>query len=695
MGERVFADNQSGSAVHRLRLWLLIACLAMVAGFGSQATIAAPAGEHGAQQRSYQIPEWMSQETASRLAVGIDVYVPPYVPGPFGGEPEVQAYDGYYSLYWLIPGAPPTFLHVTGEYGGVIPDFSYYDRNIQLEQNATVLGYPAYHDLSPIYDIVYWAIGDVVYTVESHNLTADDSLSLANALMYMAPPEPSGGEETGGEETGGEEPETERVFTLGVPASVQSGEVAAIGVDGEGDVLLTAQDGYFHATGENTVVVSGGTSVDWEAPYYESDTTLYFYVYDLESGEELTSASTALEGYLSEGEVVVADVQCPPEATGGKQARIAVTGNGTIILSATDGSWPAESPNTDFQPDAEGGTVLVGTLADQASATLSWLAPPTTGTVYITVLDLNETVLDECGIEVVSTSVSGDLGAPALSSGGPLVSGDGTGVLEVDQSVVLRAIANPTGFAGDASGGPEANGPDYGLVAQQETEQTAQEEDDQETLSTASTSDDSGADTIDETELGPSTGADGMVAIGMNRNGGSLENAEGAKVVVPPGALSDQTTVMITPVEDHELPEVGNVTLVPGTAFDVSFSEADGRSVGELSAPATLTLSVKSAISGQGARIYRVDGTTLEPMPLVADNAGSVTTEITEHSRFVIGVPVATVAGTTETFNPFIVGGLAILALLSAGLLISRGVQRRKTRIIPVRRPAPSRVRYR
>jgi hypothetical protein len=114
-----------------------------------------------------------------------------------------------------------------------------------------------------------------------------------------------------------------------------------------------------------------------------------------------------------------------------------------------------------------------------------------------------------------------------------------------------------------------------------------------------------------------------------------------------------------------------------------------------LNAPATLTISLKSAATGQGARIYRIDGSTVSPMPLIADDSGSVTTEVTEHSRYVVGVPAATVAGSTQTFNPFIVGGLAILALLSAGLLISRGVQRRKTRIIPVRRPAPSRVRYR
>ncbi|CAN5549403.1 hypothetical protein BH23CHL4_BH23CHL4_03890 [soil metagenome] len=686
MTERVFSDITSGFNVQRFRLTLLLVCLALFAGISSQSASAAPVQAHATLNESYQSPDWMSQETASRLAVGIDVYAPPAVPAPFGGEPEVQAFDGYYGLYWQIAGAPPTFLRVTGELGGVIPDFSYYDRNIQLQQNATVQGYPAYHDLSPIYDTVYWSVGDVVYTVESHNLVSDDSLSLANSLMYVAPPEPA----EGGSTTG-----VERVFTIGVPPGVQAGEIAAIGVDGEGDVLLTAQDGYFPATGENTVVVSGGSSIDWEAPYYESDTTLFFYVYDIESGTELASSSTALEGYLSEGETVVADVQCPPEASAGKQARIAVTGNGTIMIYSTDGVWPVESPNTEFQPDAEGGQSLVGTLPDQASATLSWLAPATTGTVYVSVSDLDNTVLDECGIEVVTTSVSGDLGAPATNGNGSLVPGDGTGVLNVNQSVVLRAIANPTGFAGDASGGPEANGPDYGLAAQQVTGQTAQDADDEETASAAAPTDEESANTIDETELGPSTGAGGMIAIGMNRNGGSLENAEGAKVIVPAGALTDQTTVMIKPVDDHELPEVDSITLIPGTAFDVSFSEADGRSVGELNAPAMLTISLKSAGTGQGARIYRIDGSTVKPMPVVADGAGSVTTEVTELSRYVIGVPAAAVTGSTRTFNPFIVGGLALLALVSAGLLISRGLQRRKTRIIPVHRPAPSRVRYR
>ena len=139
-------------------------------------------------QPSAQTPDWLSDESASRLDVGIDVYAPAYLPGPFGGEPEIQASDGYFSFYWLQGGAPPTFLQVTGTYGGVVPDFSYYDRNIPLVQNASAMGYPAWRDISPIYDVIYWMIGDVLYTVESHNLTDGDSMSVVNSLMYVSAP---------------------------------------------------------------------------------------------------------------------------------------------------------------------------------------------------------------------------------------------------------------------------------------------------------------------------------------------------------------------------------------------------------------------------------------------------------------------------------------------------------------------------
>ena len=197
----------------------------------------------------------MSPETAATLDLGFDVLVPGYVPQPFAGEPAVTASEGFYSLYWVMPGTPPTFLQITGEVGGTIPDYSKHDRNVQLVENAEVQGNPAYHDLTPIYDLVYWQVGSVVYTVESHNLGDDDSLALANGLLLLAPGSDGGGEDQGAANA-----------TLSAPATVAAGEVATIDVAGGDGATLTADAGLFTGTGEAAIVVDGDSAVEWQAP---------------------------------------------------------------------------------------------------------------------------------------------------------------------------------------------------------------------------------------------------------------------------------------------------------------------------------------------------------------------------------------------------------------------------------------------
>src|SRR6478752_6893617 len=234
----------------------LIAIIAMALLFVAPVAEAAPGSSQPPIISANQLPDWLSSDTAARLNVGIDVLAPSYVPEPFGGEPEVQASDGYYSLYWLIPGAPPTYLRITGTAGGEIPAFSYYDRNVQLEQNDSVMGYPAWHDDTPIYDLVYWQVGNVVYTVESHNLAGDTTMGIANSLMSLVIPD-TGGETTGGEPDGGDGAQGTptdstgggpQVSAIGAPATVSSGEIAGISVKGSGDVYLVASDGYFPAS---------------------------------------------------------------------------------------------------------------------------------------------------------------------------------------------------------------------------------------------------------------------------------------------------------------------------------------------------------------------------------------------------------------------------------------------------------------
>jgi hypothetical protein len=151
---------------------------------------------------------------------------------------------------------------------------------------------------------------------------------------------------------------------------------------------------------------------------------------------------------------------------------------------------------------------------------------------------------------------------------------------------------------------------------------------------------------------------------------------------------------MIKPVDEKAIPELPGVSTVPGTAFDVSFGAADGQASPLLSS-AVLTIALQSATTSEHARIYRVEGNTLKVMPLTASDSGSVSTEIDGLSRYVVGIPQGNTAASTSSINPFLIGGLGLVALLSAGLLISRGLARRKPRMIPARRTSSSRVRYR
>jgi hypothetical protein len=164
---------------------------------------------------------------------------------------------------------------------------------------------------------------------------------------------------------------------------------------------------------------------------------------------------------------------------------------------------------------------------------------------------------------------------------------------------------------------------------------------------------------------------------------------------VPKDCFEDQTTVMIKPVDDKAIPETAGISTVPGTAFDVAFGAPDGRAVDDLPTPAHLTIALQSASMSENARIYRIDGNVLTLMPLTDSDAGSVSTEIDGLARYVVGVPQGNTAASTSSINPFLIGGLGLIALASAGLLISRGLSRRKPRMIPARRTNNSRVRYR
>jgi hypothetical protein len=166
-----------------------MAAILAVSGVLANPAAAAPTTSRSAVPvTTAQNVDYISPSVGAALDLGFPVLVPGWVPAPFAGEPSVEAGGGSYSLYWMNGGGEPTFLQVQGVVGGGLPAGSPYDLNIELSINASVNGYDAIHDVTPIYDAVWWIQGGVLYSVQSRNMTGTDSLSLAQSLIAFVPP---------------------------------------------------------------------------------------------------------------------------------------------------------------------------------------------------------------------------------------------------------------------------------------------------------------------------------------------------------------------------------------------------------------------------------------------------------------------------------------------------------------------------
>jgi hypothetical protein len=274
--------------------------------------------------------DWLSTEQASQLDIGFTVLVPSWVPAPFGGSPSIQASGGYYSLYWMNAGGAPTFLQITGEVGGSLPAGSPADLNNQLFINASVQGYDAIHDVTAIYDNVWWIAGGVLYTVSSNNMTGADSLSLANSLIaleapaYEQPteeateepteeptevateeptevateaPTPTPTPATDDDGTGGTEgptptPESGNVpvGSIGTAGTIGSGETDAVEVFASDAATVRASDGSFADTGQTFIGGVTGGSFAWQAPAVEVTTDVQFTLVDDATGTVTATA---------------------------------------------------------------------------------------------------------------------------------------------------------------------------------------------------------------------------------------------------------------------------------------------------------------------------------------------------------------------------------------------------------------------
>lgn len=384
------------------------------------ASAALPGAEHPATDRRNQTPGWMTPDIVNRLAnVGAPVLAPSYLPGAVSFLPSVDAYSGYYSFYWLVPGTPPTYLHITGTVGGSIPAYSKYDRNVPLTQNAFVLGTPAYHDLTPIYDLVYFAIGGVVYSVESNNI-ADTSLGIANSLAYVdlpvwepdppvqEPSTPPGSND--GSVTSPESPATTSPIisspTIVVPGVAYSEEMIVISVAGVAIADLTASDGSFTLTGDGEIAGALPGGFEWIPPRTQAGRTVRFTLTDPGNGEILATETLRVEPTPEDQIPVSADrLSCPVTLPMGSLGGIEIAGSGQLTLDASDGSFPDIGPNSTFagQSDVDGSDVLNGVIRTQRSAWVFFEPAESSAeyTTYIFLQNRQGTTLLECGIEIV------------------------------------------------------------------------------------------------------------------------------------------------------------------------------------------------------------------------------------------------------------------------------------------------------
>jgi len=407
----------------------------LVAGAGTRSIGAAPAIPASAVE-GRAAPSWMRSETASRLAQEFPVLVPEAVPAPFDVEPAVNAWPGHYDLYWVVVGGEPTFLEITGEAGGDIPDFSWYDRNVELTINADVGGVPAYRDLTPIYDNVYWQVDDVVYTVSSQRLEGATSLSVANALVRLEPSTP--------------DPMTDPP-SLTVPETVSSGKVVDISVTAGDGATLSAEAGAFVATGDGTYPGVTNETVGWAAPDVESELAVTFTLTDPDTGAWLAAATTVV--LAPARPTVPLALGCPVSVTSGASITIIASGGGDVVVEADTGTFPVAGANVGF--DGAGTSRLLGTLPETGSVSLTWLAPESNGTgigtLYLS--GMSGAGGDSCTVQIVgSSSAPVSPEAPATDPS-PTRSAARSTVASGDPATT-RAAADPAGSI-DSAGGSE------------------------------------------------------------------------------------------------------------------------------------------------------------------------------------------------------------------------------------------------
>lgn len=620
--------------------WLIAGLLLVPVSPGRRA-IAAPAHPLAAEVVRRVTPDWISAGTAARLDLGFDVLVPAHLPAPISGAPQVETNDGAYSLYWMKRGGAPTFLQVAGAVGGQIPAYSEYDRNNQLTINARVQGHDAYHDLTPVYDLVYWRAGDIAYSVNSRNLSDTDTLSVADALEVLkpssngdggnnglgveatappsdatAPPaDTSANDATAPPASGaGGDPVS---ASLSCPDTVVSGQLVYVTLSGSGRISVDARAGKWTTGSPNTdfdpsggggeimtgtIPDSGQATLAWRVPTVQSPLATYIFANDL-------SGNT-----LSECDVTINPGTPPPDATQPPAVAPAptavATAGGGVTGAAYSATQPATTTSGSLMPSVAGTGAASTAVATSVSS-------PTIRPVHFATVTVTRTVP-----------------RPATPAATP---------------VSPATPPPPTPMSPPPAATPTAS-PVVPLAAK----------------------------------------VAGAVAAVVGPAGGQVVNPRGATLTIPAGALTGATAVTIAPVPDPQLPVSPEVDLIPGSGFDVTFSGASGQPIEQVSEPVTLRLALSANQWRDGAAIYRVNGSTLERVGGSRLDRDGVTAPLSHFSRYVVGTPSPTATASRNLFRWLLIaiGGLAAVTLFGAVVASTRPRRPRSARRPP---PGPAR----
>ena len=616
----------------------------------------------------------MPPETAAQLDIGIDVLVPLSIPAPFSGVPQVSASSGYYSLYWFVGGGSPTLLQITGTAGGEIPAYSKYDRNVQLVANASVNGATAYRDLTPIYDLVYWKVGNVVYSVESQNSSVD-SLTIANGLNVLAVPASSS-------------PKTATVLS---PDQITAGDVGNVTVSVSGDATLSTDVGYFTANGASSISVSGDQTVEWQAPNLTDPVTATFQVTDPSDGSVLASTPTQI--VVQQSSSTAWGLECPPSGVEGEVVTVTASGSQRATLSASDGSFTGGSPaivlnldgstEVDFTMPFNAGVTARLTLSDGESAVATCeidVVAQENAEPTATATEIPRGIFpgDATDLSIPTGKeprLPSDLGTPSpVETVDPgTLPGDGTGIIEAGQvtppTVPPTALPTRTPKPGEPTSTPVPT-------------ETA--------VPTSTPTPENPMPT-----MVPQVGNERtrLVALEMGPEGGPLNSPYGVQIVVPKNTFTDTTSVTLQPVTDNQVPLQAGISLVPDSAYDISFAKLNGRGIdlGDKDVTVRVDLGERWA---DGATLFQLVNGQATPLRNVKVDGTVLEGKINGPTRVVAGVPTSQIAGGSRNLVPIIIVALvAVILLIVAGsVLIS--LRSRRPRTVTTRRTLGSRSRF-